>query len=57
MNYASPYKVAVCNLASIALNTFVVHSVAETPVQNHAALNYFTQEIAHKMNKLHEQYG
>lgn len=52
IEYTSPDEVAVCNLASIALNKFVVHPVAGAPYYDHAALHKITKRVARNLNKI-----
>lgn len=52
IEYTSPDEVAVCNLASIALNKFVVNPVAGTPYYDHAALHKISKRVARNLNKI-----
>lgn len=52
VEYTSPDEVAVCNLASIALNKFVVNPVAGAPYYDHKALHKITKRVARNLNKI-----
>lgn len=52
IEYTSPDEVAVCNLASIALNKFVVRPVVGAPYYDHKALHKITKMVARNLNKV-----
>lgn len=52
VEYTSPDEVAVCNLASIALNKFVITSETGNPVYDHEGLYKVTKMVARNLNKI-----
>lgn len=52
VEYTAPDEVAVCNLASIALNKFVVRPLNGAPYYDHQELHKVTKMVARNLNKV-----